>query len=102
MNHSAEYLLFLALLFSTSISQAETIHIPVGQQAPELEGMEVPQRNMLQDEVEARFGVPDSRSQPVGDPPISYWDYPQYRVYFENDRVIHSVLKDSSLKSRSQ
>jgi hypothetical protein len=24
--------------------------------------------------------------------PITRWDYPQFSVYFEHDRVLHSVL----------
>jgi hypothetical protein len=28
----------------------------------------------------------------VGDPPITRWVYDRFTVYFENDRVIHSVV----------
>ena len=38
------------------------------------------------------FGLPQSKSAPVGEPPISIWRYPDYTVYFESETVIHSVL----------
>ncbi|HDK38437.1 MAG TPA: hypothetical protein ENG92_05420 [Thiolapillus brandeum] len=43
--------------------------------------------------VEKRFGTPLSKQGPVGDPPITRWDYKKFVVYFEFDRVITSVLK---------
>lgn len=45
------------------------------------------------DSVEADFGMPTERFQPVGDPPITRWEYPGFVVYFEHDRVIHSVIR---------
>ena len=32
----------------------------------------------------------------LGNPPITRWDYPQFSVYFENDRVLHTVLARSA------
>jgi hypothetical protein len=43
--------------------------------------------------VEARFGPPTRMVAAVGDPPISRWEYPDFTVYFEFDRVIHSVAR---------
>lgn len=99
MNYPVKHaLLFIVLLFFSQLSVADTVRIPVGQQAPELRGLEVPKRGMRKEQVESKFGAPESRSQPVGEPPISYWEYPQYRVYFENDMVLDTVLIDPSLK----
>ena len=42
--------------------------------------------------VQGRFGEPTNRHATVGEPPITRWDYPQFSVYFENDRVLHTVL----------
>ena len=53
---------------------------------------ERPARGARMSEVEARYGAPASRQNPVGQPPITRWDYPGVVVYFENDRVIHAVL----------
>jgi hypothetical protein len=42
-------------------------------------------------DVEATMGPPQSTSGPVGDPPITVWYYPRFNVYFEYDKVLHSV-----------
>lgn len=55
--------------------------------------MSRPTRGMTAASVEARFGTPESRKAPVGDPPISSWEYKEFVVYFEYDRVIHAVVK---------
>ena len=73
-------------------SHAEVIQIPVGQQAPELQDLPRPTRGMSQTAVIEEFGLPEDKSAPVGDPPISKWTYPHYTVYFESETVIHSVL----------
>jgi hypothetical protein len=53
---------------------------------------ERPARGMTKAQVEARYGAPTARQDAVGNPPISRWDYPGMRVYFENDHVVHAVL----------
>ncbi|MGD8672027.1 MAG: hypothetical protein PVF07_00185 [Thiogranum sp.] len=55
-------------------------------------GVARPDRGMTMDGVLARYGEPKQRSGPVGDPPISTWDYGDFVVYFENQYVIHSVV----------
>ena len=80
-----------AALISATAS-GEVIHIPVGQQAPELQGIARPVRGMTQRTVLDRFGEPNSMTVPVGEPPISKWTYDKYTVYFESSVVIHSVL----------
>ena len=87
----AKAMLLLGTVFLSSVS-AEVIHIPVGQQAPELRDLPRPTRGMSQDTVLAEFGEPLSRAAPVGQPPISKWRYPNFTVYFESSIVIHSVL----------
>ncbi len=46
---------------------------------------------MTMAKVEASFGNPARRVEAVGHPPIARWEYPGFVVYFEGDRVIHSV-----------
>lgn len=59
--------------------------------------MKLPARGMTMAEVEKKFGAP-VRKLPArgGDTPkhpvIHRWEYPGYIVYFERNRVIHSVL----------
>ena len=52
-----------------------------------------PMRGTTQAQVEAKYGSPVSKKAAVGDPPISSWEYQDFTVYFEYDRVIHAVLK---------
>ena len=52
-----------------------------------------PTRGMTAASVESKFGAPQSKEAPVGDPPISRWDYRDFVVFFEYDRVIHAVVK---------
>ncbi|MEM7082746.1 MAG: phosphodiesterase [Pseudomonadota bacterium] len=54
-----------------------------------------PARGMTMAQVESRFGIPDVRRAPVGNPPITRWEYPSFVVYFEYRHVIHSVNKVS-------
>lgn len=52
-----------------------------------------PSRGVTMASVEASFGAPEHRKGPVGEPPITRWDYADFVVYFEHDRVIHSVAR---------
>lgn len=80
--------------FSTSLpSYADTLIIPVGQQASEAANIERPKTGALRSEVVRQFGEPISKTAPKGNPPISSWEYKDFVVYFEHDHVIHSVLK---------
>lgn len=51
----------------------------------------MPKRGLKMDAVLARFGEPDERYGPVGEPPITEWVYGNFRVYFEYDIVLHSI-----------
>jgi hypothetical protein len=51
-----------------------------------------PGNGMTMDGVLQQYGEPGSRAGPVGEPPISTWDYGNFVVYFENQHVIHSVV----------
>ena len=55
----------------------------------------VPSRGMSMEAVESAFGEPNRRVSGVGDPPISRWEYNEFTVYFEHDRVLHSVISSS-------
>ncbi len=52
---------------------------------------ERPSRGMSEQSVEARFGTPAAKVAAVGEPPISRWEYADFIVYFEYDKVIHAV-----------
>ena len=41
--------------------------------------------------VEAKFGAPQTRHPAVGKPAITRWDYANFSVFFEGERVIDAV-----------
>ena len=52
-----------------------------------------PTRGMTQASVESKFGSPVAIKAAVGEPPITRWEYANFVVFFEHDRVIHAVVK---------
>ncbi|MBE7374841.1 phosphodiesterase [Pseudomonas lopnurensis] len=86
MRHLA--ILLLMLTFSPSLF-AEEIRIPIGQQG--LPEVAMPARGESKSRVLDRFGLADEERPSVGQPPITRWDYREFSVYFEGDRVINSV-----------
>jgi hypothetical protein len=69
-----------------------------------LDGIELDQASAAQrpksgtsmDSVEQSYGAPAQKHGAVGNPPITRWDYPGFSVYFENDKVVHSVARHAS------
>ena len=53
--------------------------------------VEVPARGQTMSAVEAKFGTPQTRHATVGTPPITRWDYANFSVFFEHDRLIDAV-----------
>ncbi|WP_329743086.1 hypothetical protein [Dyella sp. A6] len=59
--------------------------------------MHLPERGLTMVQVEKRYGAPLRKLQPRGGdtrlhPVINRWEYPRFIVYFQRNRVIHSVL----------
>lgn len=54
--------------------------------------VQTPRRAMTMAQVERRYGTPRVRHNTVGDPPITRWDYADFSVFFEHDRVLHAVV----------
>ena len=52
-----------------------------------------PKRWMTETEVEQQYGSPINKSEPIGDPVITFWEYGNFIVFFEDDRVLHSIRK---------
>ncbi len=63
-----------------------------GPAAP-IPNIDMPERGMHMKQVEQMYGKPLGINPPVGDPPITRWDYPGFAVYFEYSYVIQSVEK---------
>lgn len=85
--------LFAACLLLPALGHAEVLVIEHVQQSV---GQEKPRNGLTMAEVESRFGTPMETRAAVGQPPISQWIYDGYVVYFEHDRVIHSVTQRPS------
>ena len=52
-----------------------------------------PSHGRTMQQVESGFGTPSQKVPAVGDPPISRWVYPDFTVYFEDEFVIHTVIR---------
>ncbi|MEZ5499242.1 MAG: hypothetical protein R3E77_07410 [Steroidobacteraceae bacterium] len=82
---------FAALASAAAMTQAETVAVGDAIQL-RASSVETPARGITMSAVESRFGEPTNRHATVGQPPITRWDYPNFAVFFENDRVIHAVV----------
>jgi len=86
----------LALLIGCAIAAgaaAETVLVD-GQVQIAQTSVACPGRGSTMHDVEAKFGAPAKRYAAVGKPPITRWDYPSFSVFFEYNRVVHSVVHD--------
>lgn len=83
-------LLVPALALGAMMASAQNLDMDTGD--PSAAIPERPTRGSSMSTVETRFGAPVSKHAAVGDPPISRWDYPQFSVFFEYDKVLHSVI----------
>ncbi|KJH80860.1 hypothetical protein [Stutzerimonas stutzeri] len=89
-------LLIPLLTFALCIpAQADVIRIPIGQQGQTQQPL--PNRGDAKNQVLERFGLADEEHPAVGQPPITRWDYREFSVYFEDNRVIDSVLQHQRL-----
>lgn len=80
-------------LGAASVTHADTLLIPLGEQAPEKQTTQRPAKGLSTAEVVEIFGKPLKQTPAVGNPPISRWTFDDFVVYFESDKVIHTVLK---------
>jgi len=79
----------LCLMLSSPLF-ADQLQVPIGQQGDQNQYR--PSSGMATNVVEEKFGAPENILGPVGEPPITIWKYKGFSVYFEHDRVIHTVL----------
>ena len=82
-------ILLMSALLTAQPALAETLSTATGDPAA---AAARPDRGSSMTTVQSRYGEPTNRHSAVGDPPITRWDYPQFAVYFEHDRVLHAVL----------
>jgi len=72
-------------------TKAEEIQLPIGSQG-DAQTL-TPAKSITKNSVISQFGEPQQRFAAIGEPPITRWEYATFYVFFEYDRVIHSVLK---------
>lgn len=72
---------------------ADTLQMGGTENAARFEQPGKPTRGMSEASVESTFGRPNSKQPAIGDPPISRWDYSDFVVFFEYDKVIHAVSR---------
>ena len=70
-----------------------TVLLLDGIDADSQSALERPKSGMTMANVEKTYGQPMQKHAAVGQPPITRWDYADFSVYFEFDRVIHAVAK---------
>jgi hypothetical protein len=87
---SGLYLLLLvgSLILQPAIAGTE---LTIPGNTPTMNKQEMPMRGISMDTVLDEFGEPDNRFGPVGEPPISEWVYGSFRVYFEDQTVLHTI-----------
>jgi hypothetical protein len=93
MTPRIQALLLAALLASVGaakVAQADLVMVD-GKVAMRESSAQRPARGMTMRQVEERFGAPSQRRGSVGQPPITRWDYAEFSVYFEYERVLHAV-----------
>lgn len=90
-------LIITLLLLALSVpAHAEIIRIPIGQQGHA--ETTIPSRGDSKNKVLDHFGLADEEHPAVGQPPITRWDYREFSVYFEGNRVINSVLHHQRIR----
>lgn len=86
-------LIVYGLVVAFTTASADTLLIE-GLQAASGSSSERPVRGMSMDTVQAKWGQPLTQRGAVGEPPISRWEYGDFIVFFEYQRVIHAIRKN--------
>ncbi|MEX0731126.1 MAG: hypothetical protein WED00_16720 [Aquisalimonadaceae bacterium] len=82
----------LLMLLATSSALADRLLVETVRDTDQT-AANTPRQGLTMSEVEGSFGEPRERVAEVGEPPISRWVYDGYTVYFEHDRVLHTVTR---------
>lgn len=87
-----KFLLVLSLVMAMGVG-AQNLDMGATDRSGTFDAPGKPTRGMTQQAVEANYGAPQNMRSPVGDPPITRWEYAGFVVFFEYDKVIHAVSK---------
>ena len=92
----------LAACFGLLPSGSVSADVLLIEEVRQADRMELPINGMNQAEVRDRFGAPVDTHAPVGDPPITRWDYDGWSVYFEYDLVLFTVLHKGQVLDKNK
>ena len=87
--------LLACLIGASASAPADVLLLDAIQSAPpnNATGVMRPRSGSSMDVVRGGYGEPTSVKGPVGEPPITRWNYDTFTVYFEYDRVIEVVVQ---------
>ncbi len=71
---------------------SDVVRIPLGQQG-QAWNIDTPSLGLSKSQVDSIYGSPMNKTGPVGEPAIYTWEYEYFNVFFENEHVIHAVVK---------
>jgi hypothetical protein len=99
-----KFVLGSASFIAASLMLASTVHadtFDVRKNARQSSMGDLPRRGLSMAQVEQRYGAPVDKLPTAGGdaprhPPINRWRYNGYTVYFERNRVLHSVVDSSA------
>ncbi|MBN1377993.1 MAG: hypothetical protein JXA04_02025 [Gammaproteobacteria bacterium] len=57
-----------------------------------------PLRGATKNQIQEQYGQPQDIKGPVGDPPITRWNYSDFSVVFEYDRVLDAFPRNHELE----
>ncbi len=83
-----------ALAFGAPLANADILLLDAIAESPSnsAAGLSRPRTGQDMNQTRSQFGEPMKEISWIGDPPISRWVYDQFTVYFENNRVITTVV----------
>ena len=85
--NTLKHSIFFMALGITTLGFADTTVII--EEATEVRTLPSAGNSMQQ--VQSKFGQPAEKQPSIGNPPITIWRYADFNVYFERQRVLHSV-----------
>ena len=91
-----------SLLLAFSISMPLSADVLLIEEVRAAKNMDLPKNGQSKSAIQNKYGQPAAISGPVGDPPITRWQYDRFSVYFEYDLVITSVLHHGEVISQPE
>jgi len=93
MTKNVLFITGLLFLNTLTFSHADVLSIAEKNNISNSEsGVLRPVNGLSMQQVEQRFGAAENQYPAVGEPPITVWVYSDFKVYFEHQSVIHSVV----------